>query len=119
MASKFTRTFDFALDGYPDQSFRIVLDSATYEVRFVWNERDESWLFHMGDIGTAPTFTCKLTPFVDILAPYQYLDNVPRGNLFMFPSRNISERAGRYNIGPLAGIEMAYASRNEDIEEIE
>lgn len=112
-------TFDFELEGYPDETFRVVLDSATYEFRFMWNERDESWFMSMGDIGSDPTFTTKLTCFTDILAPYRYLDNVPGGNLVLYPLRNIRERVGRYNVGPLLGIQMVYASDEEEVEEIE
>lgn len=115
----YVRTFDFELDGYPDDSFRVVLDEATYEVRFMWNERDESWFFSMGDVGTDPTFITKLTCFVDILAPYRYRENLPEGNLVLYPLRDIRTRVGRYNVGPLAGIIMTYASREEDVEEID
>ena len=115
----FIRTFDFEISGYPDESFRVVLDSVTYELRFVWNERDESWFFSLGDVGTEPTITTKLTCYTDILAPYRYRDNVPDGNILLFPLRNITDRAGRYNIGPLSGVQMVYASRAEDVEVIE
>lgn len=112
------RTFDFEIDGYPDQTFRVVLDSVVYELRFVWNERDESWFFSLGDVGTEPTITTKLSCYTDILAPYRYRDNVPDGNIFLFPLENIRERVGRYNIGPLAGVQMVYASPEEEVEEI-
>jgi hypothetical protein len=115
---KYVRTFDFELSGYPDETFRVVLDSVTYEVRFTWNERDESWFFSLGDIGVPPTITTKLTCYSDIIGPYRYLDNVPDGNLYLFPLRNIETRVGRYNVGPLAGVQMIYASQEEDVETI-
>lgn len=114
--SQFVRTFDFELSGYPDETFRVVLDSITYELRFMWNERDESWFFSLGDVGADPTIITKLTCYSDILAPYRYMENVPAGNLVLFPLRDVRERPGRYNIGPLAGVQMAYASRLEDVE---
>lgn len=117
--SQFVRTFDFELSGYPDETFRVVLDSVTYELRFMWNERDESWFFSLGDVGADPTITTKLTCYSDLLAPYRYMENVPDGNLVLFPLRDIRHRAGRYNIGPLKGIQMAYASRLEDVEDDE
>lgn len=113
------RTFDFELDGYPDQSFRVVLDGNTYELRFQWNERDESWLMYLGDVGSDPTISTKLTCFSDILKPYQYRENVPKGNLVIYPLRHIEERVGRYNIGVLSAITMTYASRDEDVEIID
>lgn len=115
----YVRTFDFELSGYPDESFRVVLDSATYELRFMWNERDESWFFSLGDVGADPTITTKLTCYTDLLAPYRYKDNVPQGNIYLFPLRDVRHRVGRFNIGPLSGIQMAYASREEDVEVIE
>ncbi|URC22646.1 hypothetical protein KASHIRA_00520 [Serratia phage vB_SmaM-Kashira] len=116
---EYVRTFDFELDGYPWQTFRVVLDSVTYEVTFVWNERGEYWQFSFGNVGTAPTFTCKLTCFVNILDPYRYKDNIPAGNLILLPLRNIGERVGRYSIGIQTPIQMVYASRVQDVEAIE
>lgn len=114
------RTFDFELSGYPDETFRVVLDSVTYELRFMWNERDKSWFFSLGDVGAQlPTITCKLTCYSDILAPYRYLDNVPDGNLYLWPLGDVRHRAGRFNIGPLSGINMTYSSRLEDVEDTE
>ena len=115
--SQFVRTFDFELSGYPNETFRVVLDSITYQLKFMWNERDESWFFSLGEVGAAPAITAKLTCYSDILAPYRYMDNVPDGNLYLFPLRDVRARAGRYNIGPTAGIQMIYASRLEDIQE--
>lgn len=118
--AQFVRTFDFSIDGYPDQSFRIVLDSVTYEVRFQWNDRDESWVFHIGDVGTDPTVTMKLMPYVDLLAPFRYMENIPKGNLFMFTGpQNWDARPSRYNIGILSEIQLTYASNTEDVEEID
>lgn len=113
------RTFDFEIDGYPDQSFRIVLDSTTYEVRFQWNERDESWLFHFGDVGVTPTVTMKLTAYTDLFAPYRYMENIPAGNLVLIAQRNRRARPSRYNIGVLTDIQMTYASLDEDVEVLE
>lgn len=114
----YIRTFDFELEGYPDETFRAVLDESTYEFRFMWNERDESWFMSMGDIGSDPTFITKLTCFTDILAPYRYMDNVPEGKLVLVPLREVWERPDRYNIAPLAGIIMTYASPEDLVEEI-
>lgn len=110
------RTFDFEIDGHPDQSFRIVLDSVTYEVRFVWNMRDESWLFAIGDVGQPPTVTMKLTAFSDLLAPYRYKDNIPKGNLYAMALRNPDTRIGRYNIGILTDIQMFYVSLDNELD---
>lgn len=113
------RTFDFEIDGYPDQTFRIVLDSNTYEVRFRWNARDESWLFDLGDVGAPPTISMKLTALNDLLEPYRYLENVPTGNLYLIPTRDVETRPGRYNIGVLTDIQMLYASLDEEVEDID
>lgn len=113
------RTFDFTIDGYPDQTFRIVLDSITYEVRFRWNERDESWLFDFGDVGASPTVSMKLTAFTNLFDPYRHMDNIPTGNLVLMAARDVSTRVGRYNIGVLTDIQMLYASQDEEVENID
>lgn len=119
-ASTVVRTFDFELGGYPDETFRVVLDSVTYELRFMWNERDESWFMSFGDVGAQrPTITSKLTCYSDILAAYRHLDNIPNGNLYLWPLADIRTRAGRFNIGPLKGVQMTYSSLIEDVEDIE
>lgn len=79
-------TFTWDIDGYADQTMRVVLDSQTYEMRFQWNERDESWLVYFGDVGSDPTISFKLTAFVDFFASYQYLENIPLVSLWLFLS---------------------------------
>lgn len=111
---KITHMWD--LDGYPDQTMRVVLDSITYEMRFQWNERDESWLVYFGDVGAEPTISFKLTAFVDLFAPYRYMDNIPDGRLMVISFTEYKKRVGRYNIGFLSELQLAYASRDEDLD---
>lgn len=113
------KTFEFDLDGYPDQTMRVVLDSETYEIRFQWNERDESYMMSIGDVGADPTVTVKVTAFVDLLAPYKYLDNLPKGTLMVFSFTAPTERVGRFNVGPKKSVQLLYGSRDEDVEETE
>lgn len=96
-----------------NQTFRVVLDGQTYEITMFWNERDESWLFSIGDIGEDPTVTFKLTTFVDLLGPYRYKENLPTGVLYLSGSSDYRTRVGRYNIGEDSQIYMWYASDYE------
>jgi len=36
-------------NGYPDTSFRVGLDGATWPIRWLWNQRDRAWTFSMWD----------------------------------------------------------------------
>jgi hypothetical protein len=112
-------TFTWDIDGYADQTMRVVLDSQTYEMRFQWNERDESWLVYFGDVGSDPTISFKLTAFVDFFASYQYLENIPPGKLMVISFTDYKKRVGRYNIGFLSELQLLYVSPNEVLEEIE
>lgn len=109
-------TFTWDIDGFADQTMRVVLDSITYEMRFQWNERDESWLVSFGDVGEDPTITFKLTAFVDIFRPFQYLDNIPNGKLYVASLLQYKKRVGRYNVGFLSELQLMYISNDEDIE---
>lgn len=109
-------TYSWDLDGYPDQTMRVVLDSVTYEMRFQWNERDESWLVYFGDVGSEPTVSFKLTAFVDVLQPFQYLENIPNGRLMVISYTSFRKRVGRYNIGFLSELQLFYASQDEDVD---
>lgn len=112
-------TFTWDIDGYADQTMRVVLDSQTYEMRFQWNERDESWLVYFGDVGSDPTISFKMTAFVDFFSPYQYLENIPPGKLMVISFTDYKKRVGRYNIGFLSELQLIYVSPTEVIEEIE
>jgi len=110
-----THTWD--IDGYADQTMRVVLDSQTYEMRFQWNERDESWLVSFGGVGEDPTISFKLSAMVDFFAPYQYLENIPSGELMVISFKNYKKRVGRYNIGFLSELQLVYISPEDALEE--
>ncbi len=108
-------TFSWDIDGFADQTMRVVLDSQTYEMRFQWNERDESWLVYFGDIGSDPTISFKLTTIFDIFAPFKYLDNIPDGQLRVFSFTQSTKRVGRYNIGFLSDLQLLYSSPDDEV----
>lgn len=107
-------TFTWDLDGYADQTMRVVLDSQTYEIRFQWNERDESWLVYFGDVGADPTISFKMTAFVDFFANFQHLENIPPGKLIVISYTDYKQRVGRYNIGFLSSLQLVYISEEEE-----
>lgn len=108
-------TFSWDIDGFADQTMRVVLDSQTYEMRFQWNERDESWLVYFGDVGSEPTISFKLTTIFDIFAPFKYLDNIPDGQLRVFSFTQSTKRVGRYNIGFLSDLQLLYSSPDDEV----
>ena len=108
-------TFSWDIDGFADQTMRVVLDSETYEMRFQWNERDESWLVSFGDVGETPTISFKLTTIFDIFAPFKYMDNIPSGVLSVWSYTSSTKRVGRYNIGFLSDLQLLYSSPDEEV----
>lgn len=108
-------TFSWDIDGFADQTMRVVLDSETYEMRFQWNERDESWLVSFGDVGQRPTISFKLTTIFDIFAPFKYLENIPSGQLRVFSFTQSTKRVGRYNIGFLSDLQLLYSSPDDEV----
>ena len=74
-------TFVWDIDGFPDQTMRVVLDNETYEMRMQWNERDESWWLSLGPVGDSPLVTRKVTACQDILDGLHYRDDLPKGRL--------------------------------------
>jgi hypothetical protein len=108
-------TFTWDIDGFADQTMRVVLDSQTYEIRFQWNERDESWLVYFGDVGSTPTISFKLTTIFNLLEPFQYLDNIPSGDLCVFSYTQSTKRVGRYNIGFLSDLQLLYSSPDDEV----
>lgn len=110
-------TFTWDIDGFADQTMRVVLDSVTYEMRFQWNERDESWFVSFGDVGSDPTITFKLVTVFDIFKPFRYMDNIPDGQLRVFSFTQSTKRVGRYNIGFLSDLQLVYSSPDSELEE--
>lgn len=108
-------TFSWDIDGFADQTMRVVLDSQTYEMRFQWNERDESWFVYFGDVGADPTISFKLTTIFDIFQPFKYLDNIPDGQLRVFSFTQSTKRVGRYNIGFLSDLQLLYSSPDDEV----
>lgn len=111
--------FIFEIDGYPDQIFKVVLDNVTYQIRMVWIERDESWLMYIGEVGSDPTISFKVVSCVDLLANYKQLDGVPSGELWLFSFRNFDARVGRYTIGPVGEMYMAYYTNDEEAADVD
>ena len=75
-----SQVFDIE-DGYPDQTQRIIIDDKTYEVRFLYNGRGESWTMYIGDVGADPTVSFKLSSYTKHLTPYNYSLNLPSGDI--------------------------------------
>lgn len=97
-------------EGYPDQTQRIIIDDKTYEVRFIFNERGESWTMYIGDVGADPTVSFKLASYTKHLTPYNYSLNLPSGDIIAAALADFSARITQYNVGPSKQVELWYNS---------
>lgn len=68
---------------YTDHTYSVTLDSVDYDIRLRWNTRDESWQMIIGIAGEDPTITFKCVNGLNLLEPYQYLEGVPDGQLYI------------------------------------
>lgn len=93
--------FEFDIDGdIDDQTQRVVLDDKTYEIRFQWNYRDESWTVFLGPVAGEPYCSFKLTTYNDLTAAYRYNEDMPQGLFMACGYISTRSRIGRYNVGP-------------------
>jgi len=68
--------------GEPDQTYSVVLDYVSYDIRLRWNNRDESWQLTIGNSGLPPSIKFKVTNGINLLKGYYHLTGVPEGSLF-------------------------------------
>lgn len=113
-------TFTWDIDGYADQTMRVVLDNETYEMRLQWNERDESWWLSLGALGDDPLVCRKVCNCQDILDGLHYRDDLPKGKLIVlcFKDQLYWGRCGRYNMGARSELQLVYGTPASVYDEI-
>lgn len=73
----------------PDTTYTVTLEGQVYDIRFRWNERDQSWKCFIGITGETFSASFKMTNGFDLLEPYKYMDGIPKGNLYILDVVNI------------------------------
>lgn len=73
----------------PDTTYTVTLDDQVYDIRFRWNERDQSWKCFIGITGEEFSASFKMTNGFDLLRPYKYMSGVPKGNLYIVDTVNL------------------------------
>lgn len=58
----------------------VVLDEISYDLRFRWNTRDESWTMYCSKSGGDNIFTTKVTCQRVLNELYKYKQDCPQGN---------------------------------------
>lgn len=103
-------SFIFDLDGYPDQTQRVIVDNKTYDFRFVYNSYGESWKLFISPPGADPICSFKLTAMTEPLSAYQYNLDIPQGSLLSGGVVSIAARLNQNNIGVEKECFMWYLS---------
>lgn len=75
-----------------DRTYRIELEGETYDFRIRWNSYTETWMCYIGVTGEDPVVSFMLSVGIDLLAPYNYMDGIPKGKLYV---RDIVKNFGR------------------------
>lgn len=102
--------FVFDIDGYPNQTQRVVIDNKTYDFTFVYNEYGDSWRLFIAEPGAEPLCSFKMTSMNLPLLPYQYNLTIPQGNLLCGGVIDITVRLEKDNIGIGKSAYMFYLS---------
>ena len=96
-------TFSYILQNIdpssPYQTFRCVLDDATYEMTWQWNTRGEFWTVTVGAVGDTPVIKYKITANSDPLIVYGYSEDLPQGYLNVISLMNTRNRVAIDSIG--------------------
>lgn len=91
--------FIFDLDGYPDQTQRVVVDNKTFDFRFVYNSYGECWRLFISEPGAEPLCSFKLTAMTEPLSAYQYSLSIPQGIILAGGVVNMDIRLSQDNVG--------------------
>ena len=78
-----------------DISRLIELDGTTYNFRFRWNTRDESWTA-ICSVGDSVIFSTKVKTNVIFNSIYKHRENAPQGDLVII---DMSGKGGRVDFG--------------------
>ena len=70
----------------------VTLDDISYDFRFRWNSRDESWMLYCSINGGDTIFSTKICSFRILNSAYKYREDCPQGDLFV---ADMSTDAGR------------------------
>jgi len=70
----------------------IELDGITYDIRFRWNTRDESWTVICSKSGSSPIFSTKVKTNVIFNSIYKHREDAPQGDMIIL---DMSETNGR------------------------
>lgn len=82
-----------------DSTYRLTLGEETYLFRFRWSTYDESWQCYIGGVGLDFSVRFKITSGFDLIAQYQHIDNVPKGQLYCLDVVKGFGRVDRDSVG--------------------
>jgi hypothetical protein len=75
-----------------DVTHILELDGITYDLRFRWNTRDESWTVICSKSGSTPIFSTKVKTNVIFNSIYKHRTDAPQGDMIII---DMSETNGR------------------------
>lgn len=102
-----------------DTTYRVELEGQAYDFRIRWNSYCESWQCYLGLTGEDPLISFMLTAGQDLLEPYKYIPDLPKGYLCV---RDIIKDYGRVdkdNFGVNKRFRLIYLTEDATDEERE
>ena len=101
-----------------DQSSNLQIADQTYTFRYKYNATEDAWYCYIGLVGETPKVKFKLVNGVDLLAPWQAYDEVPKGVLFIIDQDAEYGRAGKDNFYTDGRFFLLFFQYGEDISEL-
>jgi hypothetical protein len=99
-------------NGYPHMRVRVSLSGATYDIRWLWNERDGAWTFSMWDPSGDPLIMgVRVALNVDLLGTIGPSDRRPPYGIFVVDPKESGIEPTRTDFG--TRVKVVYADPEE------
>ena len=88
----------------------VELDGITYDLRFRWNTRDESWTTICSKVGGTPIFSTKSKTNSIINTIYKHREDCPQGDMVIIDLSGVNGRVDFENFNIEGRFKLFYNS---------
>lgn len=102
-----------------DSTYRVELEGQVYDFRIRWNTYSEAWMCYIGVTGEDPVVSFMLSVGQNLLLPFNYMENVPKGFLYVRDMVKNYGRIDKDNFGQNKRFRLVYLTTDATDEEKE
>ena len=96
-----------------DSFYTTNLEGQAYELRFRWNSRSETWFMYIGVSGQEYSLKTRMVNGRNLLKPYQSVEGVPPGSLYLVDIEKVYGRPSRDDFGVNKRFRLVYYRSTE------